>query len=511
MVDYTQLSDDELEAELRARLMAQAPDANPVQPFKSQVVGFIDGATAPVGNALGWVNRGLRSVGAPAIPGVDERIAYQRARMDANQGEAGSFAGQVGVGLATAPTKLASGVQGGIQGASQSRADNLGDLAVDTAWGVGGGIFGDKAVKAIGAAISPRVRPAVARLKELGAKMTPGEVIGGRAKVLEDKMMSWPIIGDAIAGARRGGQEAFEEIAVNKVLEPIGEVLPKGKAGREAIRYAGDRLSDSYSKLVPLLKGKIDRPFVTRVLAVKARANLPEDQLAKFDDVLQRELASAFDPKTGEITGRRFKQIEERLRDISSAWRKSDNPFERDLGSAVGDVREQLFAMLARQNPKAAARLRATNKGWRNLVAIENAATTAEGVVTPGRLSVGVRQASATARKRSFARGTEPLSQLAQDGVDVLSNRTPNSFTTDRMLLAGGAAGAAGTGAALLNPAVAAPGLLAAPYLPGGRQVAQWLLTGRQSAPLRMIGRGVRQMSPLGAAMVPPLLARPQD
>jgi hypothetical protein len=183
----------------------------------------------------------------------------------------------------------------------------------------------------------------------------------------------------------------------------------------------------------------------------------------------------------------------------------------RRLGVALGDAREQLVNMLARQNPKAAAALRKTNAAYAKLARVEIAARNAEnGVFSPGQFSAAVRMADNSVRKRSTASGRAYMQGLANDGRAVLSNRTPNSFTADRLLLSGGVGAAGAAPAVLLGPTGAVPiaaySSLALPYTSTGQRLMQSALTGRQNPVLQEFAKATRKSSKLIAPFAGPLL-----
>ena len=146
-------------------------------------------------------------------------------------------------------------------------------------------------------------------------------------------------------------------------------------------------------------------------------------------------------------------------------------------------------------NPRLAAKLKAAaDAGWANLVRVEGAAKAAKntnGVFTPGQLNTAIQQADRSVRGRAVARGQALMQDLSNAGQNVIGNKVPNSFTTDRALLAGG-----GLGAGFLNPAIplglAGGGLL---YTQPAQRFLSGLLSSRpQSA--QAVADTLRQASP---------------
>ena len=90
-----------------------------------------------------------------------------------------------------------------------------------------------------------------------------------------------------------------------------------------------------------------------------------------------------------------------------------------------------------------------------------------------------------------MARGTALMQDLANSGQNVIGNKVPNSFTTDRALIAGG-----GLGAGFVNPAIPA-GLLggAALYTPPAQALLRGLVSSRPQA-AQPVADALRQASP---------------
>ena len=510
MADLSTMTDEQLASALRAKLSAPPTPRKPTD--SSFLRGVAAGAKEPLDRLAQRANSAFnldslsRKLGMPT---ADEAAAGGDAARANNSSMGGQIVGNM-IGMApTMAIKAPAAVVGGLEGAILSRGDDVSSVAEDALWGAGGAYIGDKAVRGVANAVSPKISAAVSRLTKEGVPLTPGEITGGRLKVAEDKLMSIPLLGDMISTSRSRGQTALERAAVNKALRPIGEMLPKEKAGRDAVTFAGDKLSQRYEALIPKLTANVDSTFVNRVNYTRKKLNLPPTQAAQFDDIIQREVATAFDPKTGTISGKKMKQVEERLNDLAASWGKSDDPFMRDLASGMQEVRGHVLGMLSRQNPRAAKELRAINKGWANLVPLENAVNVGEGVVTPGRLYQGVKAADKSVRKRGTTRARTELGRLALDATEVMSNRTPNSFTADRAAMALGTGGVMAGGGALLSPAMAAPGLLALPYAPGVRDLVQKAMTGRQGKIPKAAADYIRKASPFAVLGAPPLLTNP--
>ena len=119
----------------------------------------------------------------------------------------------------------------------------------------------------------------------------------------------------------------------------------------------------------------------------------------------------------------------------------------------------------------------------------------------------------------SAASGRGPFAQYADDGVEVLSNNTPNSFTTDRaaQLALGGSLLGAGTGAGALyggqegaatggGASLAALALLAAGGTKGGQRVLGTALFGRPEASKKAARLISKNRGLFGSATIPLML-----
>ena len=428
------------------------------------------------------------------LPSASQASAANQAARAENTSVGGQIVGNI---IGTLPTAALPGgafVQGAAGGALLSDAQDAGGVLMDAAFGAGGAKAASAALTGIRGAVAPRVSDYVRRLTNAGVELTPGQVLGGAAKRLENVATSIPFVGDAIRGAQRRGMGTFNRATVNRALAPIGKALPDTvKEGNEAVRFAGNALSQEYDNVLANLNGNVDNTFVTRLGAIRSRANLPEEELAQFNDIVKREIGALF-PRPGgggnqarasgtAFTGRQLNQVRDRLDKVGSALRaNTQNPYSRALGEAIGDVREQVMSLARRQNPDAADRLRALDKGWSELIRVERAATNAtEGVFTPGQYSTAVRQSDRSVRKRAVARGEALAQDFADAARSTLPSNVPDSGTAGRlvtMALGGGAV--ANPGAVL--PAVGAGAATMAAYTPAATRAFQAAAT-RQVGP----------------------------
>src|SRR6266404_4749236 len=179
--------------------------------------------------------------------------------------------------------------------------------------------------------IKPIGNEVVKKLTDAGISLTPGQILGGWWQRAEDAATSLPLVGDAIKGAQRRGIMTFNQSAINDSLKSIGDKLPKGLVGNEALTYARRSLSDAYDSLLPKLKGDlhagppanalpgpgvsaIPKPTFNDELNTirQMGANLPSQQRKDLNRIIDKEVIGKF-TSAGKASGDTLKQIQETL------------------------------------------------------------------------------------------------------------------------------------------------------------------------------------------------------
>lgn len=441
----------------------------------------------------------------------DNERAYQAQR--AASGESG-FDGYRTIGNVVSPANLAiaSRVPMGATLASRIGLGAVGGAASALPTPVTEGDYTDEKLKQVGMGAAfggavPAVTGAFARvvsprastnadlalLQSEGVRPTLGQTLGGRWNSLEEKAQSVPIMGDAIANARRATIEQFDKAAINRAANKVGVNIDE--AGQNGVRRAGDALSQAYDDALSQIKVvKFDQQFAQDVQQLRGMAqNLTPDMRAKFNKTLNDILGGRMSGN-GSMLGETYKKVDSEIGGLAAKFGKSSVASESELGDAFAQLQNLLKQQAMRSNPKAAEALQAADAGWANLVRVEGAAKAgknADGMFTPAQLNSAIQQADGSVRGRAMARGTALMQDLANAGQNVIGNKVPNSFTTDRALIAGG-----GLGAGLVNPAIPA-GLLggAALYSPPAQALLRGLVSSRpQSA--QPVADALRQASP---------------
>lgn len=406
--------------------------------------------------------------------GVDQQVRqreadYQAKRVAAGESgfdgwrTTGNFVSGLAIptaGATSAMGRVVAGAANGALGGGLTPVANGNFWEQKTGQVAGGAALGGAIPGVVGGVsrvISPKasVNPDLAKLRAEGVTPTVGQALGGRWNALEEKAQSLPIAGDMIANARQRGLESFNRAAINRATSPVG-----GKAaaiGQDGVAEAGDIISSAYDKGKSALGHfQIDNQGAQELTALKQMAAALPDKERKVFEQHWQLLASEVSPN-GSIVADGFKRLDSKLGKESARFSGSPDAYQQQLGDALAEMKRVITENAKRANPDAASQIKAADAAYANLVRVEGAAKSAKnsgGVFTPAQLNSAVQQADRTVRKRATARGEALLQDLAAAGQNVIGNKVPNSFTTDRMLIAGG-----GLGAGLVNPAIPA-GLL---------------------------------------------------
>lgn len=470
------------------------------------------------GNRLNnWLADKTGLVGRLPEGGVDQQVregerAYQQARAAAG-GEGfdgyralGNLVSPANVAVAsrlpaaaTLSGRVATGAAGGaLFGALSPVAE--GDFAEQKAkqMGMGAAVGGVLPALTGGVArvVSPNAsrNPNVALLQQEGVQPTIGQTMGGRLNALEEKLQSVPLVGDRISIMRQRGLEQFNRAALNRATAPVGKQVDA--IGREGVAQAKGVLKQSYDDLLPKLQFKADGQFATEFgnLQSMVASGLPPTEAAAFGNIVQKQVVGKMTP-AGTMSGETFKQIESELSRLAKGY-KGDASFDkRQIGAALDELLSSMRSSLARTNPTHAGELAQINKGYANYARVRDAASRVgaeEGVFTPAQLQSAVRSADKSVGKGRFATGDALLQDLSEAGKSVLGSKVPNSFTTDRALIAGGA-----LGSYFVNPAIPA-GLIAASglYTVPAQNALRFMLTARPQA-ANALAKSVRNASPM--------------
>lgn len=354
-------------------------------------------------------------------------------------GQSGALAAQATRGINMARGATTSALSGaayalGDRGTAQERlkaASNPAMLATSAALGAGMSALAP-AVKKVKPA---KVDPDVALLNQEGVSLTPGQMRGGVARAAEDSATSLPILGTSVAERRTEGIRSFNRATLNRALKPIGDSVPEGMSGTEAIQYAGDRLSKGYDDAIPGRMIRADSGFADDVRkALDNIDTLTPQAVERLSNILDQRVTSRL-PQNGAMDGAMYKQIQSDLDYEVSRFSGATDPDLRAVGDVIQGVQSALEGAARRQDPKFAARIDALDRGWAELARIESAASKSadlSGMFTPAQYRQAIVSADKRVRRRGVARG-EALSQdLASAALRVLPSKIPDSGTAGR-------------------------------------------------------------------------------
>jgi hypothetical protein len=489
------MSDDQIAAAIQGQAQPQTKQA-PEQKFS----GFLMGLKDPISggaqlleqalpkslvNRINMVNNELAKYGLVSpvgAGGVTEQVAkeqqaYQAQRQAQGEGENIDFsriAGNVlspanlAVGgmagrLATAPMSQAAlvGASQGVLMPTDTTTDFAEEKARQAGLGAVGGVVGGAVVKGAGKVLNPVVSAAEQKLTDLGVKLTPGQLIGTPARDLESFASNVPYVGPAISAAKERAIASFNKGVINKTLAKIDDKLPENVAGRNAVLYAADQVSNAYDDVLSKMNFDLNFKVSSDMLGALNKSSLPsEAQKMAAMDILNRTALSRFDKQA--LTGAEYKLIESDLRKEASGYLNSTTQAEKQIGQALKNVLDVFKKELAVQNPKQTSKLRRIDAAYGDLEVIQTAAANSGalgGIFTPKQYQTAVRQRDITRNKKSFARGTARGQDVSDAAVDIMGE-SPNATLEGRL-----AASATGLYGVLQNPAVAAGLAAAAPIM----------------------------------------------
>ena len=469
--------------------LGDAPNLRGTLPYR-----VAQGMADPV---VGAVQLGANLVGAG--DSVNSRIAeverqYQDARnaIGSEGFDAARMVGNIGATAPLGPLGAARGavgmaargaLQGGVGAALQpvvEDGDFWGTKGEQVMTGAGVGAVAGPLTGALARIVSPKasVNPNVRLLREEGIRPTVGQAAGGAMNTLEEKLQSVPILGDAIRSARGRALQDFNEAAINRATAPVGRSV-KG-SGQQAVSEAGDILSDAYESAISKIKGvNFDTPDFNASLANLQRlaGGLEPAHGSRFHKTLNDVVIGRMSPN-GSMLGDTFKKVDSELGQLAARYGKSPMAGEQELADAVKELQRILREQVAKSSPEFSQAVKAADKGWANLVRVENAAGRAvnnEGVFTPGQLNMAVRGTDRSVRGRATARGDALMQDLANAGQQVIGNKYPDSGTAGRLL-----SGVGAIGSAAIHPAIPAALMAgAAAYAPPIQNFLVYLLTQR--------------------------------
>lgn len=503
--------------------------------------GFLMGLKDPITAGAQMLPRGLSyltSLGGAAPNVVSEYLSGEAQRVDemakaeeaqyqanrAMQGESGFDPARL-AGNVINPTNIVAGLRGAqavgalgkgigtqaavggaVGGALSPVYDTenfAGEKAIQTGMGAVGGKIGQEVTEKLGGFLSPLVSKAQQTMKDLGIELTPGQLIGGRFKSLEEFAQNLPLIGSDIEKARQKVLFNFNKSMINKALNKVDAKLEDDVVGRDAVAYAHDVIDTAYDNVLKDMSFNLDMPTYGKILNGIKSHGLSNEQLAQVSSTINSRLYDKL-PKGSSAVGQDIKMIEADLRNDALGYLNSSTMSEKKIGMALLDTLNTFKESLYKQNRELYPQLKKIDDAFADISVMRTAAANSgaeNGVFTPKQLSLAVRQSDLTRGKRKFAMGKARLQKEADAALEVLGN-------DPRATLEGRVAAQVGGGLAALTNIPTALGAVTttkAMYSDAGIKALNAALKNRPEW-MKAVGGGLMQYAPqVGAATGGPL------
>jgi hypothetical protein len=457
----------------------QAPAAQAPSPssFRQGVLDPFRGGSQLVAEGLGTLGS---EWGKSEAQRMQESInaneaAYQAQRKAA--GETGMDVGRLAGNIvspanllalpAKGATKIASLLKAGIvpgllePSVEQGDGESFGERkATQAGTSLIGAVVGGAAAKKVGEALNPLVSKAEQTMRDIGVQLTPGQLMGGQAKALEEFAANMPLVGSYISNARERTLFSFNKGVINKALGKVGSKLDDEVIGRDAVQAANSIIDDKYDEVLSKMGFKLDfNTYTAMSKAVKMPSSVQARTQVK--DILDSTVYASL-PKSGAIDGQLYKNIESDLRKKAVSYSNSQMASEREIGDALFDALDAMKEGLRKQNPKYTSELRRVDSAYGDLAVMKQAAANTgavNGVFTPKQYSSAVRQRDTTRSKSKFAAGLARGQDVSDAALQVLEKDAASTLE-GRLAMQ-----TTGTWGLLQNPVAASTFAVAAPIM----------------------------------------------
>lgn len=392
-------------------------------------------------------------------------------------------------------------------------ASLLEEKAKQAGIGALGGAVGQKALGAVGRALSPEISASEAAVRGVGVTPTIGESLGGTARKIEDFIAGVPGLGEFVKDAKLRAIDQWNKGTINKSLAnlPDNIKVPEGIFGGEAVAYANQAISKSYDDLYGKMTYTLGKDTNNKLAALTQSKALTPDQQNIVQKALDSFLFSKLDTplagssimnapeKLSSVSGATMKGIESDLKSYAyNLLKKTQGQTADDLkaGEALLDVVGTLKKDFYKQNAKTVnvKDLLKLDKAYSEMSVITDASSRAEaGLFTPTQL---MQASKANARKvstRAFGEGRAVLQKDAQAAKEILGDGKAG------LVARIGGLGALGVGAAAGVPAtLATVGGVAGIYSKTGQKLLDKLIAERPEL-LQQLGQGLFSQRNIGA------------
>jgi hypothetical protein len=347
----------------------------------------------------------------------------------------------------------------------ESRAENAGAGAAFGLVGQAGGNLIGRAIegvvpKSAAARALPQNVQDAATLGQVADRATPA---GRVAAALEERLTSVPIIGSGVKAARERGMDTWRDEVLKKA-SPEGFTAPNtpGTPFRDRVGATYKEFKNRYTNA---LRGHTITPsqfFEQQVLRLTSdpKRGLPEDVTERIRKSVMNNYQSRFGATppsaapagTGlaapgspgvamKMNAPEAKDFESFLSDMSRQYKMGQAPMDSNIAKLYDDMERAWSTAYKRQlGPGFRKQMEPLDQKYAPYKTVERAAGMVGnegGAFTPAQLTNSVAARTGKAR---FGRGEGMLADDARAGKSVFEDKLPNSGTSDRSMLLGGAA-----------------------------------------------------------------------
>lgn len=443
-----------------------------------QAIPLVRGVTAPIQGAQaatrgGRIAQGAQRVGGNAaaggLVGGAQGLA-SRGNVE-QRNRAGAAGATIGAAAGGAAPEVVRGVQAARQGAARRVANPP--------------------------APGPRQQ-----LAQEGVRLTPGQMAGGFVQRLEDAATSIPGTGDIIRNARIRGIDDFDRATINRGLDEIGDQLPPGLVGEDAIAYSQEAFGRRYDELIPDRYVALDDAYWQDVATIAPEVQtLTQSSRQQLADILEQRLNGRIGPE-GVLDGEQYQRVVGDIRWEARQFAASQDRDQQVLAQILDRHADSLESAAMRQDPEFRAGMTAANRGYAQQVIAEEAAASLgaqKGRYTPSQFRRAVRNQDRSTRHRRFAAGRALNQDIANAGREVLPSTVPDSGTPFRSIVTGNNLIGAGVGAAGSLPTA----MVYNPATLNALNAAYRAVPNAERNALRMIANGATLEDLLAAGAIP--------
>ena len=278
-----------------------------------------------------------------------------------------------------------------------------------------------------------------------GGEVTPGQIVGGEFKSIEDVAEKLPLVGTGIKSAKENVLKNFNQLTFNEFISDLNNAL------KRQVSTEGKKIGIDFKK-IPETKNKLGNEMFseTNRYVNKAYDRILEKLVIKYKKTLQNQVDSILNNYEGqlpigirkqlnrlifnrfnnndELIGESLKRAHSQIR---TRHRKSGNSTAsdaEDLHDMYGDILDLLSDNIAKYNPTTYFQYSALDKIYPKFLSLEKAVISAKNVnyyFSPQQLiKAGISSAKAKSA-REIAKGNAPFSALGREAEEVITSSGP--------------------------------------------------------------------------------------